>query len=497
MKNWLPLPTFAPELEAAYQADYVQASLPGVRIGLVLGGIIFAVFAALDLWMLPSSWAQVYWIRFGIIEPASLAVLALTYVPAIRRHLLLIVTALVICLGYCMLGMIAIAEPSEPAFRYYYAGLMLLLMSSFTVVRLQFRQSLACCVAVVAGYQWVAIFDQGLLAEGLFAGAGPEFLNNNFFLVTSGFITVIGAYILEDFSRKNFLQRAAIQEEKRKVEEQNCQITRQRNELADALEELKTTQAQLIQAERTAAIGGIVSGLLHELNTPAGVILSSADVVARVGRRLMSVDSSSEETGDPEARRRIAAVLEESSGALLDAAKRVQTTLGLLKRFTRLDQAVSAEHDVPSALEDCLQMLDHQIADRITVSKRWGDLPTIRCRPAEINHVFLSVLQNAVEAIPHAGRIELRTSTQGGFAVVEISDTGVGIADERLQTIFAPQFQGDRSRVRLGLGLPISQQIVLQHRGCISIKSEIGRGSCVTIRLPIDRTDPIDEPARR
>lgn len=480
-------PSFPSGLEAAYQADYAQGSLSGIRVGLILGAIIFAVFAVLDLWMLPLSWPQVYGIRFAIIEPASLAVLGMTYVQSMRRHLLLLVTGLVVCLGYSMLGMIALAEPSEPGFRYYYAGLMLLLMSSFTVVRLPFRQTLICCIAVIAGYQWVAIFDQGLLADGLFEGKGPELLNNNFFLVTSGCITVIGAYILEGYSRTDFLQRSTIQSEKATVEEQNHKITQQRNELAAALDDLKATQTQLIQAERTAAIGNMVAGLLHELNTPAGVIQSATDVMARGARRLVSTAIANPATGPVEAQRQdqIATILEQNATALREAAARIKTTLTLLKRFTRLDETVTADYDVHGALDDCLQMLDHQIQGRIAVHKRWDDLPAIHCRPAEINHVFLSVLQNAVNAIQETGRIELTTSRQADAVRVEIADTGVGIAGERLHSIFEPQFQKDQSRIKLGLGLPTSQQIILRHGGSMSIESELGQGCRVSVRLPI------------
>ena len=485
-------PSFAPELEAAYQVDYVEGSLSGIRIGIILGSVIFAVFAALDLLMLPTTWPKVIWIRFGVIEPASLAILGLTYVKSMRQYLLPLITALVICLGFSMLGMIAIAEPYEPGFRYYYAGLMLLLMSSFTIVRLQFRQTLVCCVAVIAGYQWVAIVDQGLLADGFFAGGGPELVNNNFFLVTSGFITGFGAYILESYSRKDFLQRSTIQDEKHTVEEQNQQITQQRNDLAAALNELQTTQTQLVQAERTAAIGNMVAGLLHELNTPAGVIHSAADVMARAGRRLATLEAPQETAADLETqkRRQIAGLLEQNATALLEAAERIKQTLVLLKRFTRQDETVNADYDVQGALEDCLQMLRHQLAERIEVEKRWGDVPTIHCRPAEINHVFLSLLQNAVEAIPQTGRIELNTSSQDGAVRVEIADTGVGIDDDRLRSIFEPQFQRDRSRIKLGLGLPTSQQIVLRHGGSMWIQSRIGEGSRVSLLLPITASDP-------
>lgn len=124
--------------EAAFKADYAMSSLTSVRFGLVLGAALYVLFAPLDIWMLPESWRIAHLIRFGIVLPVCLTVIALTFVTRGRQHLQTIVSVFVIFAGLGIVGMIAHAQESEPGFRYYYAGLLLVLTFSFTVVRLRF-----------------------------------------------------------------------------------------------------------------------------------------------------------------------------------------------------------------------------------------------------------------------------------------------------------------------------------------------------------------------
>jgi signal transduction histidine kinase len=447
---------FDPEREAAFRLDYASKSLFSVRFGLLLGAVLYALFAVLDIWMLPESWRSAHWIRFAVVVPVCLGALALTFVERVRGHLQALVSTFVIVGGLGIIAMIALAQESEPASRYYYAGLLLVLTFSFTVVRLRFLPAALCCFVIIATYELVAVWDQGLLADGLRSGAGPVFLNNNFFLVAAGVITLMGSYVLENYARTDF---------------------RQRTELAEALEELKATQAQLIQSERTAAMGNVVAGLLHELNSPVGAIASAADVVVRGVGKLKS-------EAVLEKRELTNALIEDNAYVLRSATQRVRQTLEVLKRFSHLDKAETADYDVNGALADCLTLLAHESGSRIVVEQHLGEIPKIRCRPAEINQLFMSLLKNAIQAIPHTGVIEVRTCAQNGSVRIDIVDTGVGIAEDRLKDLFVPKFSQDRSRVKLGLGLMTSHNIVQRHGGAIDIESRVGKGTRVSVTLP-------------
>ena len=448
---------FDPAREAAFRADYAQNSLLGVRFGLGLGAALYALFAPLDIWMLPQSWPIAHLIRFGAVVPVCLATLALTFVPRARAHLQALVSVFVAFAGLGIVAMIAAAQAAEPGYKYYYAGLMLVLTFSFTVVRLRFLPTAGCCVVIIVAYEVVALGDQRLLAEGLLGGQGPVFINNNFFLLTAGLIATIGAYLLENYARRDFQQR---------------------HELMRTLDELKATQAQLVQVERTSAMARVVAGLLHELNSPVGAIASAADVVGRASRQLTSEPSAAK-------REKTLALMVDSARVLREATQRVAHTLDVLKRFSHLDMAETADYNVNGALSDCLTLLAPETGERITVERQFGDVPRIRCRPSEINQLFMSLLKNAVEAIRDTGTIEIRTSASDGMVRVDINDTGVGIAPDQLKDVFVPKFSRDRSRVKLGLGLVTCQNVVSRHGGTIEVDSRVGEGTRVTVTLPV------------
>ena len=80
----------------------------------------------------------------------------------------------------------------------------------------------------------------------------------------------------------------------------------------------------------------------------------------------------------------------------------------------------------------------------------------------------------------------VQTSIENGQACIKISDTGIGIAAERIKTLFDPAFTKEQTRVKAGMGLFISQNIIQKHRGQIAVESEVGQGTCFTINLPTD-----------
>ena len=120
----------------------------------------------------------------------------------------------------------------------------------------------------------------------------------------------------------------------------------------------------------------------------------------------------------------------------------------------------------------------------------YGDLPPVECRPQQVNQLFMNLLLNAAQAIRGAGTITLRTRPAGAEVVVEVDDTGAGIAPEALEHVFEPGFTTKGGRVGMGLGLTICRQIAEQHRGRIEVRSEPGRGSTFRVLLPVRAAAP-------
>ena len=122
-----------------------------------------------------------------------------------------------------------------------------------------------------------------------------------------------------------------------------------------------------------------------------------------------------------------------------------------------------------------------------TVELQLGNLPLVECVASQINQVLLNLLANAAQAIPSGkeGRIIVRTSCDGTYAFIEVEDNGSGIPDEVLQKIFDPFFTTKDPGKGTGLGLSVSQKIIQDHGGNMTVSSTVGVGTKFIISLPI------------
>lgn len=265
-------------------------------------------------------------------------------------------------------------------------------------------------------------------------------------------------------------------------------------ELAHAELELKNkelieSQTQLIQSEKMASVGLLTAGITHEINTPVGVINSTTDVFNRCIANIREVLETSQSLGEirnSTKLQRSLKALQDNSIANSASSKRISKIVNSLKSFTRLDEASLQEIDLHESIESTLILLGHDFPKGIGVVKDYGTLPFLNCYPSELNQVFLYLLKNAAQAIEGRGTITIRTLVEDENIHVQIADTGVGISQEQMQSLFEPSFTKKGSRVKAGLGLYICYNIIQKHHGLIKVESEIGKGSTFTIILPAD-----------
>ncbi len=260
------------------------------------------------------------------------------------------------------------------------------------------------------------------------------------------------------------------------------------NTLETTLDELRKTQSELVQSEKTAALGKLVSGVVHELNTPVGAINSATDISVRSVDKIVGVLKASNTLDEIRNSRQLQTAVEalrNSSPVAMTASERVTQIVSSLKSFARLDEATFQRADLHEGLDATLTLVEHDFGERIDVVKDYGDVPPVTCNPAELNQVFLNLLTNAAEAIQEQGTITIRTSTEQGNALVRVIDNGVGLSPEQIQIIFDPSFRKTGSRVRAGMGLFVSYNIVQKHQGRIEVESTLGQGSTFTVTLPI------------
>ncbi len=231
------------------------------------------------------------------------------------------------------------------------------------------------------------------------------------------------------------------------------------------MRELKETQEQLVQAAKLAAIGELASNVAHEINNPLTSILGYAELIK-------------EENNVEHIMGDIEIITSES----LRAREIVQQLL----EFARKKAPDMKELDVNAVLKEVVSLMNVQLKDKkIKMTGGYSELPLIIGDQNQLKQVFLNIIQNAVDALPEGrGEITVGTHHDGSYAVIEISDTGSGIAADVLPRIFEPFFT-TRKEKGTGLGLPISYKIIQSHAGKIDVKSTKGEGTVFSISLPL------------
>jgi two-component system, NtrC family, sensor kinase len=278
-------------------------------------------------------------------------------------------------------------------------------------------------------------------------------------------------------------------------------LQQEKAEQAALIKRLEEAHNQLLQSEKMASIGQLAAGVAHEINNPIGYVGSNLGTLRGYVDRLLNVLAAYEtierEFTEGSLHDRLAAVKTEADLAYLKAdiadllsetgegIARVRRIVQDLKDFSHVDQGDWLLADLHKGLESTLNVVNNEIKYKARVVKEYGELPALRCLPAQLNQVFMNLLVNAAHAIEGQGTITIRTGRHGDEAWVEISDTGKGIPAHLLTRIFDPFFTTKPVGVGTGLGLSISYGIIQKHGGRIEVESEPGQGTTFRIRLPI------------
>ena len=177
---------------------------------------------------------------------------------------------------------------------------------------------------------------------------------------------------------------------------------------------------------------------------------------------------------------------ENMAEAMLDSTARIFDLIRAIKDYSYMDQAPIQEIDLPQGLENTLAMLQSRL-QHVEVERRYAeDLPHISAYGSELNQVWMSLLENALDAIQDNGKITLSVQISGDMLLIEVWDNGPGIPPEMQDRIFEPFFTTKAPGSGLGLGLDTVQRIVRKHRGYVRVQSEPG-ATCIQVRLPLEQ----------
>ena len=267
-----------------------------------------------------------------------------------------------------------------------------------------------------------------------------------------------------------------------------AQLEARSRELAQTLGELQATQAQMIEAENQAILGRLVAALLHEVNTPLGSIRSAADTIAKAVARWGEVATQHTDRGDPDAEVGLRAI--EVSSRLCKSLEvstgRISAVVAGLRQFIGLDEAERKPLDVRQGIDGALTLLGPALQDRIEVIRDYPEtLPKVLCHPAKLNRAFLSVLQNAVQAIEGRGVIRVTVRERDGRIEIGLADDGKGIPATMMPEIFQLGLTRKAGRIGLRLGLPISKRTIEEMGGQLTLESIEGEATTVRMTLPV------------
>jgi signal transduction histidine kinase len=276
----------------------------------------------------------------------------------------------------------------------------------------------------------------------------------------------------------------------------------QTQKLERTLQELQTTQAQLIQAEKMSTIGQMVAGIAHEINNPVNFIYGNLKHVDESVQGLMELVQLYQQEY-PEVSAVIAEKVDEIDlefvtedlpkmlSSMRIGADRIRDIVLSLRNFSRLDEAEKKSVNIHEGIDSTLLILNHRIKQHIEIVRIYQDLPPVECYPAQLNQVFMNILNNAIDALMELPettprRIQIHTEiVDFDHLRVRIRDNGIGMTPEVQSQLFTPFFTTKPINQGTGLGLPICYQIIQKHQGTIVVSSEPGHGTEFCLELPL------------
>jgi len=242
-------------------------------------------------------------------------------------------------------------------------------------------------------------------------------------------------------------------------------------------------EQQLVQIQKLQSIGTLASSIAHDFNNILGAIVPNAEMIL-----------AKAEDGGETARRAI---------TIKSAAKRAASLTGQLMSFARESRGDRKPLDLNAAVREAIELIGNAIPKQVSLDFEPDDaMPPVLADPLQVQQVLINLIINASDAVPRGGMIAIRTepyrlqqrTTFGGnlvapgpYARLSVADDGVGIPPEVVERVFDPFFTTKEKGRGTGLGMSVVHGIVKNHNGFVQIDSSVGRGTEVSVYLPVRR----------
>ncbi len=441
-------------LERDYQEALFQRSLALVRVALILGVVLFALFAVLDLWVVHKGIGAVWTIRFAMVCPTLVAVFAFSFSRHFKRFMQAALSVVMLATGFGVIAMTAVID--APGSYLYYAGLLDVVIYCSCIIRLRFIYTAVLSWVLFAAYEVTALY---LNPIPLWA-----FGSNLFFFVTAIWVAMFAAYTQELYMRRSFLNEHLLTVEKGKSE---------------------ALAAQAMAA--SAAKSEFLAMVSHELRTPLNAIIGFSEVMSQQMFGPLGQDRYLAYASD----------IHRSGSHLLEI---INNILDLTKAEAGQMEIHDELFDIQEILATAVRLLQHSAIDNdVNIEgSSSADLPLLRADRRLVMQVALNLLSNAIKFTNAGGRvrIELGVADDGGL-YMRFADSGIGIAADDLPKVQEAFIQADSRLSRVhegtGLGLPLTRNILELHGGRLELASTPDVGTTATAWFPAARlaTEPV------
>jgi signal transduction histidine kinase len=461
-KSDLPPAPVDPQSDPAYRSLIEDIRVRHARVGCILALVLVPAGVSLDWFVYPDLVWPIFKVRL-LCDLCLVPWLLLLYTPFGKRYSRVMGSAWAMLPTWAMCWMI---YASEGAMSPYYAGLNL--VSVITCLTLPFTlwESIFYCGLLIASYALACVLHH-VLTPTWHAGAQPlawgTLFNNLYFLTLTAIVSVTGCHFSARRRQDDF---------------------RLRQELKIRNEQIDESFQKLSQLDRLKS--EFFSNVSHELRTPLTLIISPIDDLLR------------KDSNIPEATRDCLETARRNALRLLKLISDLLEVVRLEEGRTELRrEAVDLSVFVPAMVESVGQLARMK---GLTLRNTGEPAPlVVQGDPARLEKIVLNILTNAIKFTTAGGSITSKWWRENGAAIVEITDTGVGIPEEALPRLFERFHQVDGSSTRkyqgMGIGLALARDLVEAHGGKLSARSQLGIGTTLRIELPITLEPTADAPS--
>lgn len=281
-----------------------------------------------------------------------------------------------------------------------------------------------------------------------------------------------------------------------------------KEKIKEQFEELKSAQQQLIQSEKMASVGQLAAGVAHEINNPLGYINSNLNSLknyiddlsrfikeldeqfqkptmqSKSQQELIDFRNQLKEKHDIDFMLTDTVELINESIFGMDKVKKI---IQSLKNFSHVGEDEKQLVNINDCIDETIRIVWNELKYHCEVKRALSEIPETYCFPSQLNQVFMNLLINASHAVKEKGLITISSGFSEDFIHLKFRDNGSGISEENLSHLFNPFFTTKPVGQGTGLGLSISYDIIKKHGGKIEVESEVGKGTCFSIDLPIAR----------